>query len=256
MVRSSIKSHTTAIINGIIAQSESLRHVSNPTLKGDLRELLVADLFKRFLIQDFGVGTGQIINQKEELSHQIDIIIYDKRILPPFIQSQNLGIFPAESVIAVVEVKSHLSKQEIIDTYTKNQRLYDEIYSRDASIYKDLHNFIPLTSIVGFFDNVNFQYENTTENRVNIQEWILENAPYLWAVCLLGKFSWLRVMRPEGAIHLRSEYLENTKAYVAILLDNIRSHAQQRYLRLLQRPHKDWFSIYLRDQETLERLFL
>ena len=157
-------------------------------------------------------------------------------------------------MIAVVEVKSHLSKENIIETSTKNQRLSEKKYSRDASIYKDLHNFIPLTSIVGFFDNVNFQYENTRENREKIQEWILKNAPYLWAVCLMGKFSWLRVMQREGAIHLRSEYLENTKAYVAILLDNIRSHTQQRHLRLLQRPHKDWFSIYLRDQ-NLERLF-
>ena len=254
MVRSSIKSHTTAILEGIIAQAFSLGQVTNPTLKGELRELLVADLFKRFLVPELGVGTGQIINQKEELSNQIDIIIYDKRILPPFIQSQNLGIFPAESVIAVVEVKSHLSKKNIIETSTKNQRLHDVVFSRDASIYKDLHNFVPLTSIVGFFDSVNFQYGNTRENKVVIQEWIIENAPHLWAVCLMGKFSWLRVMRPEGATHLGSEYLENTKAFVAILLDNIRSHAQQRQLRLQQRSHKDWFSIYLRDQ-NMERLF-
>ena len=254
MVRSSIKAHTTTIIEGIIAQANSLGPVTNPTLKGELRELLIADLFSRFLVPDFGIGSGQIINQKEELSHQIDIIIYDKRILPPFIQYLNLGLYPAEAVIAVIEVKSQLSKKNIIETSNNNQRLYDEIYSRDASIYKDLHRFQPLTSIVGFFDNVNFQYENTRENREEIQEWILKNAPHLWSICLMGKFSWLRVMQCEGAIHLRSEYLENTKAYVAILLDNIRSHTQRRYLELLQRPHIDWFSIYLRDQ-NLDRLF-
>lgn len=254
MVRSSIKAHTTAILEGIIAQASSLGPITNPTLKGELRELLIADMFSRFLVPDFGIGTGQIINQKEELSHQIDIIIYDKRILPPFVQYTNLGLYPAEAVIAVIEVKSQLSKEDIIETSEKNCELLSDIYSREASIYKDLHRFQPLTSIVGFFDRLNFQYENTPENRNHIQEWINENAPYLWSVCLMGKFSWLKVMKPEGVTHLRQEHLENTKAYLAILLDNIRSLSQKRYIQFLQRPHIDWFSIYLRDQ-NLEKLF-
>lgn len=111
MVRSSIKAHTTAILEGIIAQASSLGPITNPTLKGELRELLIADMFNRFLVPDFGIGTGQIINQKEELSHQIDIIIYDKRILPPFVQYTNLGLYPTEAVIAIIEVKSQLSKK-------------------------------------------------------------------------------------------------------------------------------------------------
>ena len=254
MVRSSIKAHTTAIIEGIIAQASSLGPVTNPTLKGELRELLIADLFSRFLVPDFGIGSGQIINQKEELSHQIDIIIYDKRILPPFVQYLNLGLYPAEAVIAVIEVKSQLSKSNIIETSNNNDKLLNEIYSRDASIYKDLHRFQPITSIVGFFDNVNFQYENTRENKDQILDWINANAPHLWSICLMGKFSWLQIMKPEGVVHLGSKYLENTKAYVAILLDNIRSHTQRRYLEFLQRPHIDWFSLYLRDQ-NLDRLF-
>ena len=124
MVRSSIKSHTTEIIEGVIAQANSMGSLTNPTLKGDLRELLIAELFERFLIQDFGIGTGQIINQKEQLSNQIDIIIYDKRILPPFLQLKNRGIFPAESVIAVIEVKSILTEDEIKDTSKKSGKLF------------------------------------------------------------------------------------------------------------------------------------
>ena len=119
MVRSSIKAHTTEILESIIAQADSLGSVTHPTLKGELRELLIVDLFERFLTQDFGVGSGQIINQKEELSHQIDIIIYDKGILPPFIQFRNLGIYPAEAVIAIIEVKSQLTKENIIETSQK-----------------------------------------------------------------------------------------------------------------------------------------
>jgi hypothetical protein len=92
MVRSAIKSHTTEIIEGVIAQANSIGSLTNPTLKGDLRELLIADLFERFLIQDFGIGTGQIINQKEQLSNQIDIIIYDKRARAPSLNcSENMN---------------------------------------------------------------------------------------------------------------------------------------------------------------------
>jgi hypothetical protein len=45
------------------------------------------------------------------------------------------------------------------------------------------------------------------------------------------------------------EYNEETKAFVAVLLDNIRTYSQKRYLSLAR--HVDWLSIYTRDQGSL-----
>jgi len=246
---SPIKKHTTAVIESIIAKALSYGPIDNPTIVGTLRELLISDLFGEFLIPDFGVGTGKIINHKEKLSHQIDVIIYDKRILPPLIKSSEIGVFPAESVLAIIEVKSHLSKNDIKKTSKRNEILLRENYDRDSSYYKDLPRLFPFTSIIGFYDELNFDYTNTKENRQQIKNWINTNAPYLWSVCLMGKFSWMKIMEPEGVVNLRVDNLENTKAYLAIMLDNIRSVAKDRYNWYNQKPHLDWYSLYLREQD-------
>lgn len=100
-----IKAYSSAIIEGMaikIAASSPLKH---RLTKGELRELFKVDVLNAFLTSQFSIGTGVIINQKEEQSSQTDIIIYDNRILPPFIQEQHIGVYPAESVVGTIEIK-------------------------------------------------------------------------------------------------------------------------------------------------------
>jgi len=52
---------------------------------------------------------------------------------------------------------------------------------------------------------------------------------------------------------------EETKAFVAVLLDNIRTESQERYSTLVspksQERHKDWLSLYIRDQSGIKKFF-
>jgi len=61
----------------------------------------------------FVVGTGQIISAWEQTSGQIDIVIYDRTVVPPVLLDQANGIFPIEAVVATVEVKSILNATEL-----------------------------------------------------------------------------------------------------------------------------------------------
>ncbi|MCK4481707.1 hypothetical protein KAU55_00665 [Candidatus Bathyarchaeota archaeon] len=249
MSRSPIQQHTSAIIKGFIGEVNALKNLDHRTLKGRLRELFTSRILSKFLTSQFGIGTGVIINQRSEQSKEIDIVIYDKRILPPFIEEQ-IGVYPAESVLAVIEVRSWVSQKDIKEYSDSAKKLYDEIYNPNSSIYHDydLHIMRPLYSLVGFYHKGIFKNESHGE----ILQWMVDNAKPLFGVCLVNKLSWLQVTVPQGSLKLVNQYNEETKAFVAVLLDNIRTFSQKRYLYLL-RTHKDWLGIYTRDQGGIRK---
>jgi len=250
--RSPIQQHTSAIIKGLIGEAYALKNLDQRSLKGRLRELFTLRVLSKFLTRQFGIGTGVIINQEGKQSKEIDIIIYDNRILPPFIEEQKIGVYPAESVLATIEVRSWIDKEIIQEYSDATAKLFSETYNPDSSLYKDLQQFQPLCSLLGFYDKGIFK----NENRLEILEWMMNNAKPMFGVCLVNKFSWLNVMKAEGSLKMVDENNEETKAFIAILLDNIRTYSQRRYLYLVNtRAHKDWLSIYTRDQGGIKKIF-
>jgi len=250
--RSPIQQHTSALIKGLIEEAYALKNLDHKSLKGRLRELFTMRVLSKFLTRQFGIGTGVIINQEGKQSKEIDIIIYDNRILPPFIEEQKIGVYPAESVLATIEVRSWITKGIIKEYSAEAAKIFKETYNPDSSLYKDLQQLLPLSNLVGFYDNGIFKKENPFE----ICQWMMNNAKPLFGVCLINRFSWLNVMKTEGAIHMVNKYNEETKAFVAILLDNIRTFSQRRYSYLFNpREHKDWLSIYIRDQGGIKEIF-
>jgi hypothetical protein len=247
--RSPIQQHTSAIIKNFIQEADALKNLDHRLLKGRLRELFTLRILKKFLTSQFGIGTGVIINQRGEQSKEIDIVIYDSRILPPFIEEQRIGVYPAESVLAVIEVRSWISK-EIIKEYSNSAtKLYRETYNPTSSLYRNYSRMKTLYNLVGFYDKGIFKNESDRE----ILQWMMSNAKPLFGVCLVNKLSWLNVVRPEGSLKMVDENNEETKAFVAVLLDNIRTLSQRRYLSLLK--HVDWLGIYTRDQSGIKKIF-
>jgi hypothetical protein len=83
-------------------------------VKGAIREVLVADLFRPLLPADVGITTGVVISAHEQAqSAQQDIIIFNRRILPPILFSEGPALIPVESALATIEVKSRLSSTEL-----------------------------------------------------------------------------------------------------------------------------------------------
>jgi hypothetical protein len=76
--------------------------------KGAFREFFVAELLRPMLPDHFGLGSGVVIEKNGRQSPQVDVIIYDRRLLPPVMLAGDRGIYPIDSVLAVCEVKSRL----------------------------------------------------------------------------------------------------------------------------------------------------
>lgn len=111
-----------------IGAAKEVATLTHTGVKGTIREILVRDLFRPLLPSDFGVGTGQIATAKNELSPQQDVVIYDRRILPPILFEKTVGIFPVESILATIEVKTKLTATELRTAYDSAKTIHSYSY--------------------------------------------------------------------------------------------------------------------------------
>lgn len=236
-----ISDHSTAIIQGLIKRVESIKSLDHSLTKGELRELFVSKILKLFLTNQFDIGSGFIINQDGIHSKQTDIIIYDNRILPPFINEYQIGIYPAQCVVGTIEIKSWLSLDDILKTVEDIRYLYDNVYDVQHDRYNDFLFMKPICSVFGFWDNGIKTLLDESLGR----EWLINNAHHLFGICMPDNFCWL-LLQNGWTLRLADENNEETKRFIAVLLDNIRREAQQRLIRV-GHLHRDWMSQYIRE---------
>ncbi len=142
----------------------------HPTLTGSAREFIVQELLRSFLPARCGIGSGRVIAATESPSPQIDIVIFDKSF-PQFEMPGGSALFPVESVIATIEVKSRLDKvsleqaldncfqvmvlgssaelvQEDMDRYIADAETKGE--PKCIAVERALWQSLPRTYVVGF----------------------------------------------------------------------------------------------------------
>jgi hypothetical protein len=101
-----------------IEQAKAAAGLTHQGVKGTVLEILVGQLFRPLLPADIGIGTGQIVESYTgRLSGQIDIILYDRSILPPILLDDKVGVFPIESVLYAIEVKTTLTASELANAH-------------------------------------------------------------------------------------------------------------------------------------------
>lgn len=87
--------------------------------RGSEREAVLKSFLVAYLPTRYGISSGEILDSQGTTSHQCDLIIYDHYNCPLLLAGRDVRIFPAESVLAVIEVKSVLSAKEIGDSVGK-----------------------------------------------------------------------------------------------------------------------------------------
>lgn len=112
-----------ARVEAAVIIAKAYAKVKHKLLKGELREIVVRDLLRPFFPSDVGLGTGEIVSAVEGAGHsgQQDVILFDRRILPPLLADEKAGIFPVESVIATLEIKSLLNVEELKKAHVNAQ---------------------------------------------------------------------------------------------------------------------------------------
>jgi hypothetical protein len=92
--------------NQMIAQLNTNREfILHSTSKGDSLENVWIEWLRKYLPNRYCVDKAIIIDSNGDLSHQIDLVIYDQQYTP-FVFTQNgIHYIPAEGVYAIFEVK-------------------------------------------------------------------------------------------------------------------------------------------------------
>src|SRR6266478_341587 len=96
-------------IQSAVAASRAIDSIAHEGLKGRIREIFVNDLIAPLLPSFVGLGTGKIIDSEGGQSGECDVIVYDRDLMPPLLLGQREALFPIESVLFSIEVKTTLN---------------------------------------------------------------------------------------------------------------------------------------------------
>jgi hypothetical protein len=89
---------------------------------GENREGIVVDFLRDYLPRVFGVDSGLILSRSGEVSNQADIVVVDQSCNAPLYPFTTKRLWLVESVYALIEVKTTLSRDEITDAVKKCRR--------------------------------------------------------------------------------------------------------------------------------------
>lgn len=158
-------------------------------LIGKFKEILVDQLIKPMLASKYSTGSGKVTDAKDNISSEVDIVIYSKELIPPVLFSENFGVYPSESVLSCIEVKSKLDKTELTDTYNRYKLIKEKI-EYEAGTYDENdnpvnHKLLDFTREVFAFSSVLniFDLYKTIDSNWNTE-------PIINNLCIVGMGCW------------------------------------------------------------------
>ena len=93
--------------------SERSADFDHSGIRGDERAAALMQFFSDHLPETYAVSKGEAIDCLGNRTGQLDIIIYDRSMAAPISSGVENVLVPAESLLAVIEVKSVLTQDEL-----------------------------------------------------------------------------------------------------------------------------------------------
>lgn len=124
-------SNVEKTISSKFKESGFTRHAGD---KGANREQILRKFLAKHLPRKYGVTRGELITGQGKHTHSVDIIIYDA-LNCPILYSGDTEILPIEGVYGIIEVKSKLSKDELLDAVKKIES-FKKIAPRSPSLIR------------------------------------------------------------------------------------------------------------------------
>jgi hypothetical protein len=180
-----------ARVQAAVGAAKAVTNITHKGLKGQLREIVIRDLFRPLLPSDVGTGTGEIISAGNRQSRQQDVVIFDRSILPPILLEESTGIFPIEAVLYAIEVKSKITATEIKSSHVSATQLLGFDYQ--SGIYDEFDKATPhivgkvISSVLAFDTDLSPEGENDIDryNRIRGSDY-----PAIQAICVVGRGYW------------------------------------------------------------------
>jgi hypothetical protein len=69
------------------------------------------------LPQRYSVGKGEVVTPENQVSKQLDLVVFDSFECPKLFSSEAHSIFPIESIYGAISIKSNLKSGDLIDAY-------------------------------------------------------------------------------------------------------------------------------------------
>jgi len=189
LVRDKVKAH----INAAISEAQIAAEVDHPGMMGTIREIAIKNLFGPLLTGQTDIGSGKIIDFNGFQSQETDVIIYSKNIHPAILYSHrtDIGIYPAETCIYAIEVKSKATASNIRDVIEKGKTLRNLKYS--TGLYDPFGRGIShqITPVIPAF----FAFGTDLSEKSEIDRYIEldpegEFSPVIPVICVAGKGYW------------------------------------------------------------------
>ena len=121
-----------SVEDSLLAQFREAGFVQHGGDKGENREEILRQFLKERLPQRYGIAKGEILDPSGVHSHSADLIIYDALNCPVLFTGKT-AVLPIEGVYGIIEVKSRLSKQKLLDACEKIED-FKRLAPRELSI--------------------------------------------------------------------------------------------------------------------------
>jgi hypothetical protein len=148
----------------LINKSDFIGGLNHSLEKGMHREYFVSEVLLPLLPHQFGITSGIIIDKNGRQSNQLDIIVFDKRKLPPLMMRDGAGVVPLDSALIVIEVKSKLTTTEIATCLSSAVKLNPTFSGHLEMTEQNLTSYYPLYAIFAYTSDAK---EKSEYERVN-----------------------------------------------------------------------------------------
>ena len=223
-----------AKVKSAIQQAKAASAFTHQGVKGAILEILIGNLFRPLLPLDIGVGTGQIIDSyNSSMSRQIDIILYDSSILPPVLFDEKTGIFPIESVLYTIEVKTTLNAAELAAAHesAKSIAKFGYLSGLLDEYGKEKNHPIEKARSVVFALGTNLSGKRL--NEAQRYKTIYKDEPaHLRAICVAGKEYWYDDGEYWKGFQSNDEY-DDVLAFIGGVTNTYKSVSRSRHEPLL-----------------------
>jgi hypothetical protein len=176
-----------SIIEKAINDFRTSEDINHSGMKGEAREIFFKSIIEPFIIKEYSIGSGKIVDFENNQSDQSDLIIYNSNIIPPFLfdEMSKKGFFPIESVFYWMEIKSQANSKEIKDCIKKVNSLHKLKYSPETA--KEAMGYV--TGFFAFSSDLKGPPNDELE-RFKKEDKNFESDPKINFICILGRGYW------------------------------------------------------------------
>lgn len=227
----------------LIEKSSFIGGLKHPGEKGMFREFFISEILSPLLPHHYGITSGIIVDANNNQSNQLDVIIYDKRKLPPLLMRDGAGIIPLDSTLIVIEVKSTLTRKDLETSLTSAIKLNPTYISHLEMTPRNINAVYPLYSIFAYdsdaivkseFERVEDIFKNDSMNFRSLslyQNMNTQGSEALPLISVLNKGLWVRTK--VGGVERDMTYsstdaFKNMRNFIWMLLDRIEFTADSR----------------------------